>query len=215
VSSIPPKNFLHASKVICSDGHEVHRFSGNQSQPPLNPVQGQVNLGHTYKLCFSKIHFNIILAFKRCCFLRFSDQNLIWICHLPHACCISHLFHTFWFKHPSNIMRIKVTLSLWFNWAPRREGVLGSGVIVPRIIDFGTRWRWVVSFTPRPLYSQGKTPWYPLYRKLGMPQRRSGRGEEEKNSQPLPRLELPIIQPVAQRYTTELSRLQYNICNVF
>jgi hypothetical protein len=28
-----------------------------------------------------------------------------------------------------------------------------------------------------------------------------------ENSQPLPRLEAPIIQPVAQRYTTELSRL--------
>jgi hypothetical protein len=30
---------------------------------------------------------------------------------------------------------------------------------------------------------------------------------KEKNSQPLPGLEPPIIQPVAQRYTTELSRL--------
>jgi hypothetical protein len=30
---------------------------------------------------------------------------------------------------------------------------------------------------------------------------------EEKNSQPLPRLESPIIQLVAQRYTSELSRL--------
>jgi hypothetical protein len=31
----------------------------------------------------------------------------------------------------------------------------------------------------------------------------------EKNSQPLPVLELPIIQPVAQGYTTELSRLEF------
>jgi hypothetical protein len=30
---------------------------------------------------------------------------------------------------------------------------------------------------------------------------------KEKNSQPLPGLEPPIIQPVAHRYTTELSRL--------
>jgi hypothetical protein len=41
----------------------------------------------------------------------------------------------------------------------------------------------VVSFTLRPLYSQGKSPWYPLDRRLGGPQSRSGRGEE-KNSQP-------------------------------
>jgi hypothetical protein len=32
-------------------------------------------------------------------------------------------------------------------------------------------------------------------------------GGEEKNSQALPGLETPIIQPVAQRYTTELSQL--------
>jgi hypothetical protein len=46
-----------------------------------------------------------------------------------------------------------------------------------------------------------------LDRRLGGLQSRSGCGGEEKNSQPLPGLELPIIQPVAQRYTTELSRL--------
>jgi hypothetical protein len=34
---------------------------------------------------------------------------------------------------------------------------------------------------------------------------RSGRGGEEKHSQRLPGLELPIIQPVAQRYIPELS----------
>jgi len=28
----------------------------------------------------------------------------------------------------------------------------GSGDISPRIIDLGTRWRWVVSFTSRQLY---------------------------------------------------------------
>jgi hypothetical protein len=34
-----------------------------------------------------------------------------------------------------------------------------------------------------------------------------GYGGEKKNSQPLPGLEPPIIHPVAQRYTTELSQL--------
>jgi hypothetical protein len=45
-----------------------------------------------------------------------------------------------------------------------------------------------------------------LGRTLGEPQSRSGRGNE-KNSQPLPGLEPPIIQPVGQRYTTEITRL--------
>jgi hypothetical protein len=72
-----------------------------------------------------------------------------------------------------------------------------------RLFDLGSRWRWVVSFTPRPLYPQRKSPWYPLVRRLGGPQSRSGRGGEEKNFQPRresnPRT--PIVQPVAQRYT--------------
>jgi hypothetical protein len=62
--------------------------------------------------------------------------------------------------------------------------VLGSRGIAPRILDLCTRWRWVVSFTPRPLYPQGKSPWYPLDKRLGGAQNRSGHGGEEKNSQP-------------------------------
>jgi hypothetical protein len=30
------------------------------------------------------------------------------------------------------------------------------------ILDLGTRWRSVVSFTPRPLHLLGKSPWCPL-----------------------------------------------------
>jgi hypothetical protein len=44
----------------------------------------------------------------------------------------------------------------------------------------------VVSFTPRPLYSRRKSPRYPLDRRLGGPQSRSGRSRKEKNSQPPP-----------------------------
>jgi hypothetical protein len=44
-------------------------------------------------------------------------------------------------------LKVKVNLSMCFNWAPRYEGLLGSGGIAPRILDLGTRWRWVVNFT--------------------------------------------------------------------
>jgi hypothetical protein len=47
----------------------------------------------------------------------------------------------------------------------------------------------VVSFTPRPLYPRGKSPRYLLDRRLGGPQSRSGRREEE------------VVQTVASRYT--------------
>jgi hypothetical protein len=53
----------------------------------------------------------------------------------------------------------------------------------------------------RPLYPQRQSPWYPLDKELGGPQSRSGHGGKAKNSQTLPGLEPPIIQPVAQRYT--------------
>jgi hypothetical protein len=50
-------------------------------------------------------------------------------------------------------------------------------------------------------------PWYPLDRRLGELQSRSGRDDKVKNFQPLPGLQPAFIQPVAQRYTTEQSRL--------
>jgi hypothetical protein len=43
----------------------------------------------------------------------------------------------------------------------------------------------VATFTTRPLYRRGKRPWYPLDRRLGRPQSRSGRGGEYKEN-PLP-----------------------------
>jgi hypothetical protein len=57
------------------------------------------------------------------------------------------------------------------------------------------------------LHGGDRTPDYPLDRRLCGLQSRSGHGDEEKNSQPPSGLEPPIIQPVAQRYTTELFQL--------
>jgi len=55
--------------------------------------------------------------------------------------------------------------------------------------DLGTRWRWLPIFTSRPLYPQDKTPLYPLVRRLGGLQSRSGHDVEEENSQPPPGIE--------------------------
>jgi len=57
----------------------------------------------------------------------------------------------------------------------------------------------VVSFTPRSLYAQEKSPWYPLDRRLGGTKGHSGHGGEEKNSQPLLGLEPPTIQPTQEK----------------
>jgi hypothetical protein len=55
---------------------------------------------------------------------------------------------------------------------------MGSGCIYPRFLDLGTSWWWVVSFTPLLLYPRGKSLRYPLDRRLGGPQSRSGRHGE-------------------------------------
>jgi hypothetical protein len=65
------------------------------------------------------------------------------------------------------------------------------------ILDLSTRWRWVVSFTPRPLYSRGISLLYRLGRRLSGPQNHSG---VKKNVLPLPGIEhRPVATP------TELS----------
>jgi hypothetical protein len=63
---------------------------------------------------------------------------------------------------------------------------------------------------PAALPPQGKNPWYPLDRSLDGSQIRSGRGGEEKNSQPPPGIEpYNPDRPVRSLVTipTELSRL--------
>jgi hypothetical protein len=49
------------------------------------------------------------------------------------------------------------------------------------ILDLDTRWRWVVSFSPRPLHPRGKSPPHELDRRLSGPKYRSGRCGEKKN----------------------------------
>jgi hypothetical protein len=52
-----------------------------------------------------------------------------------------------------NVEEVKVKLCLCLtNKALRHEGVRGSGCLDPRTLHFGTSLRWVVSYTPRPLY---------------------------------------------------------------
>jgi hypothetical protein len=57
---------------------------------------------------------------------------------------------------------VKVKLSLCLTKHHAMKTDWGSGGIAPRILDLGARRRWVVSFTPRSLYSQGEKHRYPL-----------------------------------------------------
>jgi hypothetical protein len=60
------------------------------------------------------------------------------------------------------------------------EKVWGSRHIDPHFLDFGTSWRWLVSFKPLLLYLRRKSPRYPFDRRLGGHQSRSGQFGERK-----------------------------------
>jgi hypothetical protein len=57
---------------------------------------------------------------------------------------------------------------------------MGEWMYRSHFLDLGTSWQWAVSFMSRPLYPRGKSPLYPLDRRLGGPQHRSGRHGEVK-----------------------------------
>jgi hypothetical protein len=85
-------------------------------------------------------------------------------------------------------VKVKVKLSMRLTKYHAMKAYWESGGIASRIL-WPRHYMEVISFTLRPLYHQGKSPWYPLDRRLGGPQSRSRRGGEEKNSQPLPGIE--------------------------
>jgi hypothetical protein len=80
------------------------------------------------------------------------------------------------------------------------------------ILDLGTRWRWVVSFTPWSLYPRGKRPRYPLDRRVGERQSTSGLCGVEKN---ILRLSGFKPRPSRPRYTdwtiADLSDVRYEM----
>jgi hypothetical protein len=91
--------------------------------------------------------------------------------------------------------------------------VWGSGCIDPYFFDFGTSWSWVVSFTPLPFYPRGKSPRYPLDRRLAAPQSPSGRCGKDKILDPTgtrtPSPRSSTLQPFA--IPTELSQPEGSI----
>jgi hypothetical protein len=64
-------------------------------------------------------------------------------------------------SHESKVFRVLNLIST----APWRR--VGEWKYSSTIIDLDTRWRCVITFTPRPIYPWGRSPRYPLYRRLG------------------------------------------------
>jgi hypothetical protein len=79
-------------------------------------------------------------------------------------------------------------------------------------VDLGTRWKWVVNFTPRPFYPPPPPPppprggggdrhRYPLDWRLGGPGAGLDAVQKRKKILPLLGLWSPAVQPIARRYT--------------
>jgi len=109
-----------------------------------------------------------------------------------------------------------VKLSLCLTKHHTMETYWGSGGIAPRIFHLDTRWRWVVSFTLRPLYLQ-EHPRYPSDGRLVKPQSRCGRGSEEKkiSTLPLPGIEPGSFSPLSSLYSDWESQSADSLSELF
>jgi hypothetical protein len=114
-------------------------------------------------------------------------------------------------------VKVKVKLSLCLSKHHAMKAYWVSGGIIPRVVNVGTRWKWVVSCTPGPLYSPGKGRLYPLDKRLSGTQSRSGRGAEEKKiiSLPLPGIEPRSSIPYPVTLLTDLPRFVFYLAEVY
>jgi hypothetical protein len=94
-------------------------------------------------------------------------------------------------------VKVKCTFVQALRLCTTRTAHRGSRGIALLFHDHDTRGGWGVSLTPRPIFAPGKTR-YPLYRRLGGPQGRSG---QVRKISPPPRFNPRTVQPVASRYT--------------
>jgi hypothetical protein len=85
------------------------------------------------------------------------------------------------------------------------------------ILDLDTRWRWVVSFMPRPFYPKGNRIRYPSNRgRVGL-QSRSGPGREQKISWPCQEWnpDSSVVQPVSIPTELFCSSVLYRLVLIF
>jgi hypothetical protein len=78
------------------------------------------------------------------------------------------------------------------------------------ILNFCTRWKGVVSFTPQPFYSRTRRPRYPFDRNVGVPHSRFGSCGKKKNLLTLLGVEPRLLDRPSPRLVAILFRLLNN-----
>ena len=106
------------------------------------------------------------------------------------------------YRTPVAKVKVKVILVQALRLCTGRTAHRGSRDIALPFHYHGTRRRWGVSFTPRPLFTPGKDR-YPLYRRLGGP--KAGL-EKCGKSRPPPGFDPRTVKPVASRCTDWATR---------
>jgi hypothetical protein len=109
---------------------------------------------------------------------RITFNDWLWIIFVEFSNSTGGDLVTFFFTEVE-MGELKLNLSLYWTKYHAMKTYWGNVGVAPRILNLDTRWSWVVSFTSRSPYSGGKSPWYPLDRRLGRLQSRSGCGEEK------------------------------------
>ena len=100
------------------------------------------------------------------------------------------------------MVNVKCTLVQALRLCTGRTAHRGSRGIALLFLDHSNRRGWGLSVTPRSLFTPEKT-WYPLYRRMGGPQGRSG--QVQKISPP-PGFDPRTVQPVGSCYTDWATR---------
>jgi hypothetical protein len=152
-----------------SVGHDSHFLHHCSSSPWLNTVPRPQHGGHwtlpsaeskdTFRYASTSLphtssrHINIITSIIHLK-AKLNSMSQAYLAHCVHG------------REDKKGKVVPVLKLIQHVWGERRYS--------STFLDFGTRWRWVVSFMPRPLCHRGKSPQYPLNMRLGRPQSRRG-----------------------------------------
>jgi hypothetical protein len=142
-----------------------------------------------YNLCFLDWNQSLYQCTQICCLIRPTSACLVFKNENVFQLCPSLFISANGFQSCPGIMSTYSRVILILLLLKKRYEDMGEWRYSSTFIDLGTRWRWVVSFTPLQLYPWRRSLWYPLDRRQGGPQSWSGHCGEEKN------LALPGTEP--------------------
>ena len=190
-SGLRGRNFRDATDIIKNATEELQRLSQTDIQDCLKHLYSRWQ-----KCVFSQWgYFEGLYCFV---FLRNKViLGTLWTCHVDATICNVHFTLLAlrdvckFVKHSNYNASIRLHLGftgvrlsfaveltvLMEEWITSREGyscscvqdVCTSGGTTHSVLTFGTRWNWVLRFSHRRLYARGKSPNYPVNKRLNEP----------------------------------------------